>query len=466
MVEKKKLDKVTREELERKAERPAKLAESWHPFYKGKIEIIPKCKIESMQDFSVWYSPGVARSCTIIREDLDKGSTEALYTHTNKWNTVAVLSDGSRVLGLGDIGPEASIPVMEGKGMLFKYLGGVDAFPLVVDAHDPEDIIKLVKWVQPAFGGINLEDISHPKCFTILDHLRRDKEITIPVWHDDQQGTAAISLAAFYNALKLVNKKLDEVKLVVLGSGAAGIGIGRLLVAAGLKIENMIMVDSRGILEPSREDADILRSRFPEKWYFAAHSNGEGVSGGLNEAVRGADAIIATSKSQPGIISHDHISAMSDDPIVFALANPYPEIWPWDAKEAGVAVIATGRSDFPNQVNNSLVFPALFRGVLDVHAYTITDGMAIAAAKEIAKVAEEKGLSPDYIVPSMQESEVFPREAVAVAEEAMRTGIARIKKTRDELFEHATSIIQRTQNMTKLLMKEGIIPRPPVEDID
>ena len=270
-------------------------------------------------------------------------------------------------------------------------------------------------------------------------------------------------MAALFNALKLVGKKLDEVKVVVLGSGAAGIGIARLLVAAGLKIENMIMVDSRGILEPNRDDADILRSRFPEKWYFAAHSNAEGVTGGLDDAVKGADAIIATSKSQPGIISHGHIKSMSTDPIVFALANPYPEIWPWDAKEAGAAVIATGRSDFPNQVNNSLVFPALFRGVLDVHAYTITDGMAIAAAKEIAKVAEEKGLTPDYIVPSMQESEVFPREAVAVAEEAMRTGIARVKKTRQELFDHATSIIQRIQTMTKLLMKEGIIPRPPEE---
>ena len=455
------LDTETQEKLLKKAEQPSKLAEVWHPFYKGKIEIIPKCKVEDMSDFSVWYTPGVARSCQLIREDLDRGSVEALYTHTNKWNTIAVLSDGTRVLGLGNIGPEAAIPVMEGKGLLFKYLGGVDAFPLTVSAHEPEEIIQLVKWIQPAFGGINLEDISHPKCFTILDRLRKDKDIKIPVWHDDQQGTAAIALAAFYNALKLVGKKINEVKVVMFGAGAAGIGIARLLVAAGVDIGNIVMLDSKGILHPDRCDKELLQEKFPEKWEFAVKGNKEGLTGGIEEAVKGADAIMSLSVPKPGTIKPEHIKAMANDPIVFALANPLPEIWPWDAEEAGAAVIATGRSDFPNQVNNSLIFPGLFRGVLDVRAYTITDQMAIAAAKEVAKVAEEKGLDKHHIVPTMQEREVFPREAVAVAEEAMRTGIARIKRTREELFEIANYMINRTEKINKLLLENGIIKRPP-----
>lgn len=443
--------KKTDEERLKKAYEPARLAMKYHPYYEGKIEVVPKCPIRNFQDFAIWYTPGVAEPCKDIQKN-----PEHVYSHTNKWNMVAVVTDGTRVLGLGDIGPEAGLPVMEGKALLFKYLGGVDAVPICLNTKDPDEIIQAVKWIVPSFGGINLEDIAHPKCFTILDRLR--KEVEIPVWHDDQQGTATIVTAGAINALKLVGKKMNEAKVAMIGAGAANIAIARVLIAAGVNIKNIVMVDSKGILHPGRTD---LEGKYPEKWEMALKSNAEGKIGGIKEAMEGADIVIGASRPGPGVITKEMVRSMADNAIVFATANPIPEIWPWDAKEAGARIVATGRSDFPNQINNSLGFPGIFRGALDVRARTITDEMCIAAALELAKTAEDKGLTEEYIVPTMDDWEVFPREAVAVGMKAMEQGVARIKMSRNELYERASSIIRRARDMTKLLMNEGCILAPP-----
>jgi len=368
------------------------------------------------------------------------------------------VSDGTRVLGLGDIGPEAGMPVMEGKALLFKYLGGVDAVPLCLDTKDPDVIINTVKLIQPSFGGINLEDISQPKCFYVLDTLRADPEVKIPVWHDDQQGTATIVVAGVINALKLVNIKMDEALVSMVGAGAANIAISRVLVSAGIKKENIIMVDSKGILHPGRTE---LKEKYSQKWDMCLHSNKEGRMGGIVDAMKDTDLCVATSTPGPGIITPEMVKGMTDDAIVFACANPIPEIWPWEAKEAGARIVATGRSDFPNQVNNSLGFPGIFRGTLDVRAKTITDEMCIAAAFELAKTAEDKGLTEEYIVPNMDEWEVFPREACAVGMKAMEQGIARIKMSRDELYSRAEAIIKQARDVTKMLMKQGFIAARP-----
>jgi len=435
------------DELLDKAKEPGRLAMKYHPFYGGKIEVIPKAPIQNFNDFAVWYSPGVAEPCRAIEKDVGE-----VYNHTCKWNTVAVVSDGTRVLGLGDIGPEAGMPVMEGKCMLYKYLGGVDAVPICLDTKDPDDIIQAAKWLQPSFGGINLEDISHPKCFRILDTLR--EEARIPIWHDDQQGTATIMVAGLINALKIVGKRLDEAAFAMVGAGAAGIAISRVMNAAGIPFKNMCMCDSKGILHPGRED---LKEEYPQKWFMAQNSNGEGREGGPSEAMRGADVVIAASKPGPGTIKKEWISSMADDAVVFATANPVPEIWPWDAKDAGARIVATGRSDFPNQVNNSIGFPGIFRGTLDVRAKTITDEMCIAAAYEIAQTADDKGLTEEYIVPNMDEWEVFPREATAVGMKAIEQGIALNVMSRDELYEISSAIIKRARDQTQLAMKHGII---------
>jgi len=440
-------DQKNVDELLKKAYEPAKLAMKYHPYFGGKIEIVPRCPIKSFQDFAIWYTPGVAEPCKAIHADV-----EEVYNHTSKWNTVAIVTDGTRVLGLGDIGPEAGLPVMEGKSMLFKYLGGVDAVPICLDTKDPDEIIQAVKWLQPAFGGINLEDISHPKCFRILDTLR--KEARIPIWHDDQQGTATVVVAGLINALKIVGKRMDEATFAMLGAGAAGIAIARVMNAAGIPYKNIFMCDSKGILHPGREE---LKEKFPQKWFMAQNSNGEGREGGPEDAMKGADAVIAASKPGPGTITKDMVAGMADDSIVFATANPIPEIWPWEAKEAGARIVATGRSDFANQVNNSIGFPGIFRGTLDVRARTITDEMCIAAAYEIAQTAEDKGLSDEYIVPNMDEWEVFPREATAVGMKAIEQGIARKKMSRDELYETAERIIKRAREQTKYRMKGGFI---------
>ena len=450
------MKQVTVEELLAKAEQPSKDALRLHPYYKGKIEVIPKCRITSFEDFGIWYTPGVAAPCKKIQED-----KEMAYEMTNKWNFVAVVSDGSRVLGLGDIGPEAGLPVMEGKALLYKYLGGVDAFPICIDTKDPEEIIQAVKWIQPTFGGINLEDISHPKCFYILDRLR--KEMEIPVWHDDQQGTACVTVAGLMNAVKIVDKKLEDIKVALIGAGAANIAISRLIFTAGVNPENLIAVDSKGILHKDRGDRDLLKTKYKQKWHLCETTNPKGVKGDIPEAMAGADVVISASKPGPGVIKKEWIQGMANDPIVFAEANPVPEIWPWEAKEAGAKIVATGRSDFPNQTNNSLGFPGIFRGSLDIRATKITDEMCIEAAKELAKVAEDKGIHEDYIIPNMDEWEVFPREAVAVGSKGIEQGVARVKMTAEERFKRAEFIIKKARDEVQMMMKESFIIDPDKE---
>ena len=444
---------VTVEELLAKAEQPSKDALRLHPYYKGKIEVVPKCRISSIDDFAIWYTPGVASPCKKIQQDKD-----VVYEMTNKWNFVAVISDGSRVLGLGDIGPEAGLPVMEGKALLYKYLGGVDAFPLCLDTKNPEEIIQAVKWLQPTFGGINLEDIAHPKCFHILDTLRSEMEI--PVWHDDQQGTACVTLAGLMNAVNIVGKKMNEIRVALIGAGAANIAISRLIITAGVNPENIIAVDSRGILHRDRGDRNLLKTKFKEKWHLCETTNKDGRKGDIKEAMEGADVVLSASRPGPGVIKKEWVENMADDSIVFASANPIPEIWPWEAKEAGARIVATGRSDFPNQVNNSLGFPGIFRGALDIRATKITDEMCIEAAKELAKVAADNGLNEDYIIPTMDEWEVFPREAVAVGTKGIEQGVARIKMSAKERFEQAEMIIKRARDEVQMMMKEGFITDP------
>ena len=441
----------TKEELVAKARKPGEDAMRLHPFYRGKTEIVPKCSIRSFNDFAIWYTPGVAEPCKAI-----KANKEAVYDYTNKWNTIAVVSDGTRVLGLGDIGPEAGLPVMEGKALLFKYLGGVDAVPICLDTKDPSEIISAVRWLQPSFGGINLEDISQPKCFKILDTLRR--EMSIPVWHDDQQGTACVVLAGLINALKIVGKPIDNIKVAMIGAGAANIANIRLLLKAGVRPEKMVVADIGGILNPGRADVEAQKEEFVDLWKLCNITNAEGRTGGIAAAMKGMDVCISFSQPGPNVIQKDWVASMAKDAIVIAGANPIPEIWPWEAKEAGARIVATGRSDFPNQLNNSLGFPGIFRGALDVRASTITDEMCIAAAKEIAKCAEDLGLTDDHIAPTMEDWEVFPRVAAAVGMMAQQQGVARLKASRKFLYKHASEMIKRAQDITQTMMKEGYIP--------
>ena len=446
-------DRVVRAKL------PGKKAPGMHAFYRGKIETALKCSINSFDDFSIWYTPGVAEPCKEIQEDPAK-----VLEYTNKANAIAIVSDGSRVLGLGNIGPLASLPVMEGKALLFKYLGGVGAFPIVLDTQDPDEIVQAVKWMAPGFGGINLEDFSNPKCFYILDRLR--EELDIPVWHDDQQGTAAITLASVINAVKLVGKDLDKVTYSVIGSGAANIAFVRILIRAGVPAGNIILVDSKGILHSGREDLEADKAINPYKWQYAVETNAEGRTGNMAEAIADTDVLIAASKPGPDTIKKEWLAAMNKDAIAFVMANPIPEIWPWEALEAGVRVVGTGRSDFPNQINNSIGFPGIFRGTLDVFAKTITDEMAIAAAYSIAKTAETKGLTEEYIVPTMMETDVFINEAVAVGLKAIEQGIARRILTADELRTEAEAKILHAQAETQSLMKAGIIAPSPEIKLD
>jgi malate dehydrogenase (oxaloacetate-decarboxylating) len=441
---------LTKEQKIANAEKPGKDALKLHPFYKGKIEIAPKCIIRDFNDFAIWYTPGVAQPCKEIAKDPNK-----VYEHTNKGNAVAVVSDGTRVLGLGDIGPEAGLPVMEGKALLFKYLGGVDAYPICVETKDPDELISVVKLIQPSFGGVNLEDIAQPKCFYVLDRLRQ--EAHIPVWHDDQQGTAAVNLAGLVNALKIVGKKINEIKLSMIGAGAANTATLRLLLAAGVDPGKVVMADVNGILHPDRKDFDKNDPRYR----FCQITNKDKRKGGIAEAMKGMDVVIALSASGPGVIKKEWIADMVKNPIVFVCANPVPEIWPWEAKEAGARIVATGRSDFPNQINNSLGFPGIFRGTLDVRAKTITDEMVIAAAYELAQTAQDRGIHEEYLIPTMEDWEVYPREAVAVGLKAIEQGLARVKPSKSELLEQATKMIKRARKQAEVLMDSHIIPQPP-----
>jgi malate dehydrogenase (oxaloacetate-decarboxylating) len=442
------------EALLAKADKPAADALRLHPYYRGKVQMMPKCAVSGLEDFSIWYTPGVAAPCRAIAED-----PELVYQHTNKGNSIAIVSDGTRVLGLGNIGPEAGLPVMEGKALLFKYLGGVDAMPLCLRTEDARDIVRTVKLIAPSFGAINLEDISTPKCFRVLEMLRA--ELDIPVWHDDQQGTATVLVAGLTNALKVVGKKLDSARVVLVGAGAANVAVYRLLEASGVDPGGIVACDSRGVLHTGRSDLEHAQTDNPEKWRICTESNADKVSGGIGDAMRGADVVVAFSAPEPGIIEPEWVKTMAPRPVVFACANPKPEIWPWDAREAGAVIVATGRSDFPNQLNNSLCFPGIFRGVLDVRARSITDEMAIAAARALAQFAEDRGLEEDDILPHMNEWDVHARVAVATGLQAQEQGVARLVRSQVQLYDEARATMESARNATTVLMREGLIAPPP-----
>jgi len=432
----------------------SRLALEYSLFYGGKVEIIPKVPVRDLSDLSIWYTPGVASVSEAIKND-----KEFSFDYTSRWNTIAIITDGSRVLGLGSIGPEASMPVMEGKSLIYKYLGGVDAIPLPINAHEPDKMIEVIKSLQPALGGVNLEDIASPKCFYIADKLREEMEI--PIWHDDQQGTAGVTLASLINSLKMTGRKLRGTKIVFFGVGAANIANAQLIIKAGADPGDLILIDSRGILHPERDDIDELRVKHRWKYELAMKTNRERILRDFVKAFDDADVLIAASRPGPNVIKKRWISRMNKKAIVFTLANPIPEIWPWEAKDAGAYIVATGRSDFPNQVNNSLIFPSVFRGVLDVRAKAIVDDMVIAAAEELAEFAEEKGLSKDHIIPNMTEREVYPRVACRVGEKAVKLGLARRRISMDEIYERAIEIIKRSRKLLSSLIRAQVIPLPP-----
>ena len=385
-----------------------KLSLEMHEENKGKIEVVSKVRVETKDDLSIAYTPGVAEPCRKIHENpMD------VYKYTCKANTIAVVSDGTAVLGLGDIGPLAAIPVMEGKGILFKRFGNVDAFPICLDTKDTDEIVETVKRIAPSFGGINLEDISAPRCFEIEERLK--KELDIPVFHDDQHGTAIVCSAGIMNALKLVGKKINEVTAVINGAGAAGISITKLLLSFGLK--DTILVDRQGAIYEGRDGLN------PAKAEIAKITNKNKEAGSLADVVKGKDIFLGV--SAPGVLTKEMVSTMAKDSIIFAMANPTPEIMPDEAKAGGAAVVATGRSDFPNQINNVLVFPGIFRGALDVRAKAITEEMKRAAAIAIASIVKDDELNADYIIPDAFNPEVAKVVAKAVADEAVKLGITR-----------------------------------------
>lgn len=387
------------------AEESLKLHYDW----KGKIEVVSRAAVDSKEALSLAYTPGVAQPCLEIQKDIEKS-----YELTRRWNTVAVITDGTAVLGLGDIGPEAGMPVMEGKCVLFKEFGGVDAIPLCVRSKDVDEIVQTVSLLLGSFGGVNLEDISAPRCFEIEKRLKEVSDI--PIFHDDQHGTAVITLAGLINALKVVGKDINEIKVVTSGAGAAGIAIIKLLIANGLK--NVIMTDRTGAIYEGREGLN------PIKEEMAQITNRNKEKGTLAEVIKGADVFIGV--SAPGTLTQDMVRTMAKDPIIFACANPTPEIFPDDAKAAGAAVVSTGRSDYPNQVNNVLAFPGIFRGALDVRASDINDEMKIAAAHALADLVSPDELCADYILPAAFDPRVKDAVATAVAKAARASGVARI----------------------------------------
>ena len=380
-----------------------------HKEWKGKIQVVANVPVETKDDLSLAYTPGVAQPCLEIQKDIEKS-----YELTRRWNMCLVVTDGSAVLGLGDIGPEAGMPVMEGKCVLFKAFGDVDAFPLCIKSKDVDEIVNTIYMISGSFGGVNLEDISAPRCFEIERKLK--EKCDIPIFHDDQHGTAVITLAGVINALKLVGKKLDEVKIVTSGAGAAGIAIIKLLMSMGLK--NVIMTDRKGAIYEGREGLN------PIKEEMAKITNFNKEKGTLAEVIKGADIFIGV--SAPGTLTQDMVRSMAKDPIIFACANPVPEIFPDEAKAAGAAVVSTGRSDYPNQVNNVLCFPGLFRGVLDARASDVNDEMKVAAAYAIAGLVSDEELTAEYILPAAFDPRVKDAVAKAVAEAARKSGVARI----------------------------------------
>ncbi|QGY84631.1 NAD-dependent malic enzyme [Staphylococcus epidermidis] len=390
-----------------------------HRENQGKLEITPNVKVTNKQQLSLAYSPGVAEPCKEIHEDSRK-----VYEYTIKGNTVAVVTDGTAVLGLGNIGAEASIPVMEGKAALFKSFAGINGVPIALDTTDTQEIIKTVKLIQPNYGGINLEDISAPRCFEIEETLK--KETNIPIFHDDQHGTAIVTMAGLINALKIVDKELTDIKVVLNGAGAAGIAIVKLLHAYG--VNNMIMCDSKGAIYSGRNIGMNDTKTYVAKW-----TNKDKVEGSLEEVIKDADVFIGVSVAD--ILTQDMVKTMADDPIIFSMANPNPEINPNEAKQAGAKVVGTGRSDFPNQINNVLAFPGIFRGALDVEATHINEDMKKAAVEAIVHLIDENELHPDYCIPGPFDKRVAPSVAKNVAKAAMESGVARIKIDTQEIFD-------------------------------
>ncbi len=437
-----------------------RLSEQAHKFYGGKMQTVPKAGVFGFNWFNVWYTPGVSKISTSIRDDNDTS-----YELSNRGNYVAVVSDSTRVLGDGNCTPPGGLGVMEGKAFLMKYLGGIDATALCVDSrnakgeHDPDKIIEFVKMVQPSFGAVNLEDISQPNCYKVLDTLREECEI--PVWHDDAQGTACVTLAGLINALKLVDKEMDKVKIVLLGAGASNATIARIILTAGGNPENMILFDSKGALHKDRDDikADL---RFYRKWELCEQTNPKKIND-VAGAMKGADVLLALSTPGPDTVKPEWIRVMADKSIVFACANPVPEIYPYAAKEAGAYIVATGRGDFANQVNNSVGFPGILKGALLVRARKVSDDMAIAAAKSLAEFAEKRGITPENIVANMDETGVFPHEAADVAMQAIQEGLARVEMTREEAFVKAEADINHARSTVKTLLDAGYIQQPPQE---
>ncbi|MGC9123238.1 MAG: NAD(P)-dependent malic enzyme [Thermoplasmata archaeon] len=418
--------------------------------YGGKIQTLPKVPIRDLNDFSIWYTPGVAKVSLEIANDPDLS-----YEYTYRWNSIAILTDGTRVLGLGFVGPYAAMPVMEGKSLLFKYLGGVDAVPLPINVQNEYEFLRVGKAIEPSFGGINLEDIESPKCFRILEKL--SESVQIPVWHDDQLGTAGAILAGLINALKYTGRNVKNTRIVFLGAGAANIAAVRILTKYGFDPGNMIVVDSKGILEPERYDIDNMMKTNPWKYDIALKTNRDRIKGNIEKALENADVLIAASTPGPGVVKGEWIKKMNKDSIIFALANPIPEIWPDEALENGSAIVATGRSDFPNQINNSMVFPGVFRGALDARVRKITDNMVIAASEELAKFAQERGLKRDYIIPKMTDWDVFPRVAAAVAKKAVEENMARKTGSYEFFYERAKEIISKTRNLIDKMINMGYI---------
>lgn len=434
-----------------------------HRFYAGKMITVPKAGLYGFNWFGVYYTPGVSKISTTIRDQNDLS-----FDLTNRGNLVAVVSDSTRVLGDGNVTPSGGLGVMEGKAFLMKYLGGVDASAICMDSrnaageNDPDRIIEFVKMLSPSFGAVNLEDISQPNCYRVLDELR--DAVDIPVWHDDAQGTGLVTLAGLLNALKVVGKEIGNISLFMLGAGAANTTIARLLLKSGADPDRLILWDSHGALHAERSDL-ASDPRFYRKWELAQKTNPKKITD-IDEAIRGADVLISLSRPGPGVVQPAWIEAMADKAIVFACANPIPEIYPHTAKAAGAAVVATGRGDFPNQVNNSIGFPGVLKGALLVRARKITDRMAIAAAHSLASTAERRGITPDSIIPKMDEASVFPDEAAAVAAQAIEDGVARRPLSRDEVLQRTEHDIREARRLTHHLMDQGFIHRPPRELLD
>lgn len=433
-----------------------------HRFYTGKMQTLPKAPIYGFNWFNVWYTPGVSAVSTTIRDDNDTS-----FYLSNRSNLVAVVSDSTRVLGDGDCTPPGGLGVMEGKAMLMKYLGGVDSVPLCIDSrdengeHQADKVIEFVKMVQHSFGAINLEDISQPNCFKVLDVLR--EECDIPVWHDDAQGTACVTLAGVINALKIVKKKMSDIKVVLYGSGSSNTSIARLMIADGVNPANIVMFDSKGGLHKNR-DRYKNDPRFYRQWDLCQKTNPNCIDT-PEEAFKNADVLVALSKPGPDTIKPEWIKLMAEKAIVFACANPVPEIYPYKAKEAGAYIVATGRGDFPNQVNNSVCFPSILKGTLLVSAKKITDSMAIRAAHSIADFAERRGISEDNIMPTMMESDLFPTVAADVAMQAIEEGIALKKRSWQEVYDLAKKDIDETHAIVEYFEQAGFIKEFPEEMI-